>query len=297
MLERCRAAGVEALVMLPAWPASTGERHERLAGDRERVRAAAERAGAPCLDARRALDAAGLSDQAAFVDFVHPSPAAHAILGAELARAVAERLPPAATLGGLAIRSIEPASACALGDARLTVEVDGLEPGEVPLVIAAHAPLLELQALGDGRFTGTLMANAGGRHDVLVQAGTRCALRAGALELWEPGVELDRDGRLVLRARPGDLGFVVASTRLADVPGVGANGSVFLDTACAVASFSDLAVGDDGLAALPVDPSTIDAGGGLWLQALVVPAGAEIGFAGRMSGPFDLRAALEESRR
>ncbi len=292
MLAACRAAGAEALVLLPAWPAASAARWPRLAEDRALVRAAAEAAGASVLDARAALDAAGLADAAAFVDHVHPSARAHEALGEAVARALAPGLVAGAARGGLMLEALEPASACALGDARVRVTLSGLGPDERPQVVVGHAPLLDLRALGDGRFEGTLMANGAGLHDVLVQAGERSALRAGGLELWDPRLELDRaQGALVLRARPGDTALLVASERLADVPALDGRGAAALDPGSVVGSFP-LEVGADALARAPVDLRTVDPAGGLWAQALVSPRGTQGSGAQRYTPALDLRAAL-----
>lgn len=307
ILAACRAAGVEAWCVLPAHPAATLASHPRLAQDRERVRRAAERAGVPTLDARALLDASGLDDAAAFVDFVHPSPRAHALLAQALAERIAPGLrstagggpgaaPPAS--GPPRITDVAPERLPCFGDVTLRVTLAGVEAdGALPTLALGHAPLLELRALEGGVFEGLVTANGPGPRELVVRTAHGCARRAAAVTLVEPTPFVGHDGGgpfLGLRSRPGDRALVLAAEALAATPALDARGTGRLDPGRVVASFPDLVAGADGVARLPVSLAGLDASGGLWLQALVTPAGSSGAPAARYSSVLDLRQALAD---
>src|SRR5262249_3783364 len=123
MLRRCVGAGIPTLAVAPAHPPQTAADHPRTRRDAESVLEAARSETVPSVDAQALIDASGLAPSRAFVDYVHPSPEANALVGEALADALAPLLD-----SRLASRA--PAAAKAV--ARLSV-VD-IQPRVVPVL-------------------------------------------------------------------------------------------------------------------------------------------------------------------
>jgi lysophospholipase L1-like esterase len=85
MLRLCAAAGIPVLVVAPAHPPQTAAEHRRTRWDADSVLDAARFESVTAVDAQAVLDASGLDPARCFVDYVHPSPEANALVGAALA--------------------------------------------------------------------------------------------------------------------------------------------------------------------------------------------------------------------
>jgi lysophospholipase L1-like esterase len=284
-LQRCARAGVPIVVLASAHPPQTAAEHPRTRWDADSVLDAARMAKVPAVDAQALLDAKGLDPARCFVDYVHPSPEANALFGAALAeqlgplldaRAAARGLPPAGTpsASALSILDAQPREVPVLGDATLRVTLSGWTRGEtLPAVIVGGAPLIDVRAAGEHEVEGTLMANAPGRHELVVQSATGCAWLPDAIEYREPAIRIEappgESARLVVTARPGDgVRVLVAAGRAAE-PSWSPRGAYWLDDT-ARALPGDRVADAQGLALWTFDQAPP---GTFLVQALVAPAG------------------------
>ena len=96
LLERCRAAGVPAVLIVPAYPqpAAMREQHPAAVRNSDRARAVARAAGVPLVDAPALLAASGLSEAETYLDFAHLSPTGVELLAQGVAGALAPLLQP-----------------------------------------------------------------------------------------------------------------------------------------------------------------------------------------------------------
>ncbi len=299
MIAACAAAGARCVVMSAPHPLKTIDEHPRVAEDAEAVLAAARAAGVPALDGQALLEATHRDLANFFVDYVHPSPEATAALAPPIADAVIAELlrtepdgsvvpgsapalpsPLAVALaadpsGGMTIVSVTPDVASIFGDEPLTITLSGWSDSQpLPAVIVGGAPLLDLHAITPDTVQGTLMTNAAGLSDVVVQAARGCALRAGALARFSPQVRLvsepGQPRALTIRGRPGDRYQVFVATTLREVPDWSLRGAWWLDAATTVPVQPLLVAGDDGVARLPVPPLSP---GRAFVQTLAIPRG------------------------
>ena len=304
-LARIAAAGARAVVVVPAHPPATLSDHPRTGADAEAVARAARAAGVALIDGPALLEPlVRLGDGRAFLDFVHPTPPALERLAEALADPVAEALgaaparavpPESAGRAGdvkgagqpFAIRRVTPERVPALGDVRVTVELDGWsrppgDPARALAVVVGGAPLLDLAWVGEDAVAGTLPANTAGRRDVVVQTADACAWLSQAIELEAPRFVFEPGSppRIALESRPGDRGFVVVGVQPVDPPRWKAVGAERIDRETA------LFAGAVGAEPLVLSQELVDS----WpdrvlLQGLVQPRGTEgEGAPLRMSG-------------
>lgn len=207
-LERCRAAGVPVVVVVPAHPAETLARYPRTRADGDAVRRAAREAGVPFVDAPALFAATGLSDERLHLDFGHPTPEGNALVAAALAEEleplVAAALRPAPARPPT-LEDWSPRRASMLGDQRFALRVRGLPEGELPVVLLGNAPLIGLEREGE-LLRGLAMANGEGPQTLVVQSSAGCAVAREAVLLERPWLEplSARPPRVRLHARPGD---------------------------------------------------------------------------------------------
>ena len=296
-IQACARAHVPAVVLASAHPPQTAAEHPRTRSDAKTVILAAKVEGVPFVDAQAVLDASGLDPARAFVDYVHPSPEMNALLGEALAKELAPMLEaraaehaargePAPSSTGLSIvaadLSTDTMEAPVLGDVTLRVHLSGWTRGDpLPAVIVGGAPLIDVHAaplldlhLGDEHMIeGTLMANAPGRHDLVVQSATGCAWLPNVIEYVEPKITIeatpDAPARLVVAARPGDGVRVMVAAGRAPDPSWSPRGAYWLD-GTARALPGDRVADARGLAIWTFDQAPQ---GAFLVQALVAPAG------------------------
>jgi len=330
MIARCAAAGTRCIVVSAAHPEQTLAEHPRTAQDAAAVLAAARAAGVPALDGQALLVATHKDLRRDFVDYVHPSPEGTAILGPPIADAVLAELlrpdadgaaggalrgggasgsggasgaPPRVTSpaalalagdvsGGLSIVTVSPAVASVFGDEVLTLTLAGwTDEQPLPAVIVGGAPLIGLHATARDTLQGTLMANAAGLQDVVVQSARGCAVRAGALARLQPQVRLhDVPGaprELTITGRPGDRYQVFVAAALRPLPEWTLRGANHLDPATTLALPQVLVADEDGIARMPVPQL---APGHASVQLLAVPRGEPDGvtMAARWTAPTDI---------
>lgn len=282
LIADCEAAGALAVLIAPPHPEATLRDHPRTAQDAAAVLHAAATAGAPVIDGQTTLAAAGGDPARWFVDYVHPSPEAVAVLAQAVAEPVARVV--ADVLGApefsgckgdpIRIAAITPREAWALGDARLRLELenwnDRLPP---PAVLVGGAPLLDVRSVGEHEIEGTLAANGAGPQDVVVQDELTCSVLRAGITLCEPQIELQHGppARLAVQARPGDrLRLMVATTRR-ETPQWSAKGAARLgDDARALPQ--ELTCDTEGRATIDV-PALPE--GRVFVQALWAPAGED----------------------
>ena len=296
-LDDCARAHVPAVVLASAHPPQTAAEHPRTRSDAKTVILAAKSLGVPFVDAQALLDASGLDPARAFVDYVHPSAELNALLGDALAKELAPLLEtraaehaargePTPSSTGLSIvladLSTDTMEAPVLGDVTLRVLLSGWTRGDplpavivggAPLIDVHAAPLLDLHLGGEHMVEGTLMANAPGRHDLVVQSATGCAWMPDVIEYVEPKITIEATpgapARLVVAARPGDGVRVMVAAGRAPEPSWSPRGAYWLDA-------SALPLPGDRIAdALGHAIWTFDQAppGTFLVQALVAPAG------------------------
>jgi lysophospholipase L1-like esterase len=212
MLERCREAGAETVVIAPAHPPETIAEHPRTRRDAAAVARATRRGGRLLIDAHSIFVASGLEAGELFVDYVHPSPVGSRLVAEAVVDALAPGLqsrlsdrPPAT--GSLAIVDISPTSAPVLGDVPLRVTLAGWGADEaLPEIVVGGSPLIGLHAIGDGMVEGRLMPNAAGRHELIAQTSRGCVWRPQAVELVDPTIRLEpgSPATVLVTSRPGD---------------------------------------------------------------------------------------------
>lgn len=269
ILARCRAAGVRALVVLPAHRPGTAATFPRTEQDRESVRRAALAAGVSVVDGEAALAASGADGDELFLDSVHPSPAGYALL----ARAAAEHLAPLVPERGTPsapwrVASVAPARLSALGDRRVTVTLAGARVSAGTVVTVGGAPLLDLRVEGDDRLSGLVMANGPGALEVVVQAAEGCALAPAPLELVGPQLSPAPGGELVLRSRPGDALRVMWSPQKRAAPRWRPEGEQWIEDEFRALFRERVLCGPDGEAVLDLGASLLE-GEQAWLQPVV----------------------------
>jgi len=293
MLHWCARVGVPAVVLASAHPPQTAAEHPRTRSDAAAVIDAALVNSVPFVDAQAVLDDVDADPARCFVDYVHPSPEANALFGAALAdelrplldaRAAARGLPPAGAppvgtaadgaVPALSILDAQPPEVPVLGDATLRVMLAGWTRGDtLPAVIVGGAPLIDVRAAGEHEIEGTLMANAPGRHDLVVQSATGCAWLPDAIEYVEPTIAIEAPpgeaARLVVEARPGDGVRVLVAAGRAPEPSWSPRGAYWLDDT-ARALPGDRVADAQGLALWTFDQAPP---GTFLVQALVAPAG------------------------
>lgn len=279
MIQRCRAAGVPVVVVAPGHPPETRDKYPRTALDAAAVLAAARAEGVPAIEAQAVLKAAGANFGLYFTDNVHPSPAATAVLAQVIADALVEPLGvgdrpklPSPAQTALRVIDLTPQRAPVLGDVSLRVSLSGWSPSDgLPSIIVGGAPLLDVHAVGPSAFEGTLMANAPGVHQVVVQTSTAAALSPIPLVVQDPRIELvpGDPPRLAVHGRPGDQLRIFASPSLASVPEWSNRGAFWLDPDQSVRVPEDFVLDEQGQAeiALPALPA-----GTVFVQAIVAPA-------------------------
>ena len=302
LLRRCADAGAPAVVLASAHPPQTAAENPRTRLDAAAVAAAAREAGAPLVDAQAVLDESGLDAGLLFVDYVHPSPAANALLGEALASALHPLLEAgraagpdtaASPAGGatLSIVDVQPAHVPVLGDETVRVTLSGWTRGEpLPALVVGGAPLIGVQASGEHELQGTLMANAAGPQALVVQSAAGCAWLPEAIAYREPEIALeagpDQPSRLLVSARPGDVVRVMVAAGRRAAPDWSPRGAYELDDS-ARALPGDRTADAGGLAAWSIDRAPA---GRVLVQALVAPAGetADAGLAARWTGVVEL---------
>lgn len=285
-LRRCARAGVPVVALASAHPPQTLAEHPRTRQDAGSVIDAALGNSVPFVDAQAVLNNSGADPARCFVDYVHPSPEANEIFAAYLAEALRSLLDARAisrdllTAGaafatpGLSIVDAQPRDVPVLGDATLRVTLAGWTRGEtLPAVIVGGAPLIDVRASGEHEVEGTLMANAPGRHDLVVQSVTGCAWLPDAIEYVEPAIRIEATpgeaARLVVEARPGDGVRVLVAAGRALEPSWSPRGAYWLDDT-ARALPGDRVADAQGLALWIFDQAPP---GTFLVQALVAPAG------------------------
>jgi hypothetical protein len=295
LLDLCATQGLPVVVAAPAHPAATAQAHPRTRRDATAAAAAGRAHGAAVVDDVDALRAAGLADGQAFLDFVHLAPSATRALAAALAEAAAplleRRAAQRATPPRLEILGVEPARVPALGDARVRIRL-GAAPRD-PQGVAATlggAPLLDLDWVEPDILEGTLVANAAGPQDLIVQTSRGCAWRAAAIELLAPELRLSVAAPEVLElvSRPGDRFGLYACARVADA--LAANAHVrFVPDADAELCADELVCDERGVARLALADLPVDLAGKIWLRASVVPRGlGALWPARRWTAPLEL---------
>ena len=300
LLARCAQAGVPAVVLASAHPPRTAAEHPRTRQDAEAVAAAAREAGAPLVDGQAVLEASGLDPGRLFVDYVHPSPEATALLGDALAAALMPLLEAAHAAaadgsrtgeGALSIVGVEPEQCPVLGDETLHVTLSGWTRGEpLPAIVVGGAPLIGVEASGEHELQGTLMANAVGPQALVVQSASGCAWLPEAVAYREPAIALEAEPglpvRLVVAARPGDVVRVMVASGRRASPEWSPRGAYELDDT-ARALPGDRTADAGGLASWSVDQPPA---GTVFVQALVAPPGEtpDAGLGARWTGVVEL---------
>lgn len=307
MLSQCEGNGVPVIVVAAAHPPQTAADHPRTRTDAATVLAEARLHSVPTVDAQALIESAGLGPSRAFVDYVHPSPAANALVGAAVADALVPVLDacgiPRAARGKkasipadppLSIVEAQPRVVPVLGDATLHVTLSGWARGErLPAVIVGGAPLIDVRATREHEVAGTLMANAPGRHELVVQSAQGCAWLPDAIEYVEPAIAIDTPPgealRLVVSSRPGDAVRVFVATGRTPDPSWSPRGAYWLD-ASAKALPGDRVADGQGRATWTFDQPPP---GTFLVQALVAPAGEapDEGLASRWTSVVELAAA------
>jgi len=277
MLAHAAANGVAAVVVAPTQPNATLNQMPRVGDDREAVVRAARSADVALVDAHALVHAAGLRDEEAFVDFIHPAPELWRVVVPHVADALVpvlvDRLG-SNTTAAFEIASVEPNRASTFGDVSITVTLSSAPPsGEVPMIMVGGAPLLDVERVGgrsDGRvFVGTLATNGAGAHEVLIQTSQGCVQSLAALELVAPAIERLSDGSVAIVARAGDRATLFAARAEAPIAQASPIGPRLLDLAT-TSVVAEVELGADGRsAAIEVDASA-------WLQALVAPRGESL---------------------
>jgi hypothetical protein len=230
------------------------------------------------------LPDAGSTDP--FLDGVHPTPPAFALV----AQAVAERLveplagllaPVAEVETGPGTLAIVPDETTTLGDVPVTLRAQGFAwPAEPFVVLVGGAPVLELRRRGLDEWTGLLPANGPGTHELVLQSAQGCRVFPAAVRYHQPELALE-GGYLRVRARPGDRVFVFGAPALGSARWTLMGESSF--------DWSELldprvTLWCDGTGSAEKDLAAIAARlpGAAFLQALVVPRGLNLRF-GRLS--------------
>jgi hypothetical protein len=304
-LASCDTARVPAVVLASAHPPRTAADHPRTRSDAATVIEAATRAGVPVVDAQALLDAASLEASRSFVDYVHPSAETNALLGEALAQALfplletraAERAARAESLSSstyaLSIVEASPREVPVLGDATLRVTLAGWTRGELlPAVIVGGAPLIDVRAAGEHEVEGTLMANAPGRHELVVQSAGGCAWLPDAIEYREPAIRIEAPpgeaASLVVSARPGDGVRVLVAAGRAPQPSWSPRGAYWLDDSARPLP-GDRVADEQGLAIWTFDQAPP---GTFLVQVLVAPAGEapDAGLGSRWTSVVELSA-------
>jgi lysophospholipase L1-like esterase len=319
MLARCAAAGVRCIVLAAPHPEQTLQDHPRTAQDAAAVLASAQAAGVPAIDGQALLAESRLPLARCFLDYVHPSPEGVELLAQPIAEALLKVLlvprpedsgavqpgnaaPPTPAMialatpadGGLSIVRSEPGTASVLGDEALRVTLAGwTEADPLPVVIVGGAPLIGVRAVAPDTVEGTLMANAVGLHDIVVQTARGCAIRPGALLRHDPAVELahSADGApatLRITGRPGDRYSLRVASELRASPVWSLRGADWME-AGRTKVLPQVLVGDaHGIATLALPPDLPT--GRVYVQALLTPRGEPEGnsLAARWTAPVPL---------
>ncbi len=281
LIGRAATAGVPAVVVVPGHPPGTVADHPRTVADRDRVRRIARQFGVPLVDTPALLDAAPGPPERYFADFVHPSPEGATLIADATADTLAPLLAaahPATTRAPppLAIAGVAPGMASTLGDARLTVSLDGWRSSDpLPTVLVGHAPLLDLRAEGDGLLTGLLVANAAGAQDIVVSTNAAVAVARDALLRVEPALSIIGGQAPALRftSRPGDRCTVFISPTRAAAPSWSNRGACWLGGEDWIELPVTLIASADGRAEEPVPPALLGDGPPVYVQGIALPPG------------------------
>jgi hypothetical protein len=288
MLAACAAADIPACVVVPVHPARTVASHPRTGQDSRSVREAGRAAGVEVVDGPALLAASGRSDAHHFLDGVHPSPVTLATLAEPVGRWLAQRLPERPRRADdLAILDVVPGTMSALGDGLLHVTLDR-ELDTAPTIVVGGAPLLDVHAAGERRWAGTVMEDAPGSYDVMVQTAAACARRPAGLTLGEPEFRIDPGPPAVVRfvSRPGDTAHLHYAPARRAAPRWANAGAWWLDDATVRTVPGRFVAGADGTDSQPL-PRAFSRGPPLWLQGKLAPAGEDLsdGWAVRWTAP------------
>ncbi|HZL99557.1 MAG TPA: SGNH/GDSL hydrolase family protein [Planctomycetota bacterium] len=301
MLAACARWGVPAVLVASAHPPQTAARHPRTRQDAETVLSVARASQVPAVDAQAVLEAAGADAARSFVDYLHPSGEANALVGAAVAEALRPLLEARAASFALArvaaaplsIVDVQPRRVPVLGDTTLRITLAGWSRDEpLPAVTVGGAPLIDTRAAGEHVIEGTLMANAPGLRALVVQSATGCAWLPDAVEYREPAIALEtppgEPARLTVAARPGDSVHLLVAAGRAPAPRWSPRGAYWLD-ASARALPRNRVADAQGLAAWAVDQLPLRT---ILVQALITPAGEapDAGLGARWTSVVELTA-------